>query len=1033
MKTRYISICIVAILMFSLFPNVTSVSITKTNQTSDKESTVSEGLTLKFSDDRMDASTLGISGILSRNDFFKINYDSMESQQYSLQTSDCKIYERDNGNYMIDIEGLELSGSPGQPMMPIKNIVFRLPKHVKVKDVVMTDTTYREINNKLRIAPMPKPLLIQEDESAYEEYTKNVIEPRMKLYLSDNFYPGEILSFDVGKSNKETVVIVHIYPLQYIPRYSELLLITQGEINVLYEVDEDETVRSNSLSDAENIIITPPKFEEQATDLKNFHDGQGILTEVIETTWIEGNYEVCENPPFEGYKNPLLNDWIKIKNYDYRLAKKIISFLRDTSAHSSLQYVTLLGDGIDIPPSYYYYESNNSDVVGWVPTDFLYSSPDFDLIPNYYVGRLPVSSETEATHVVNKIINWNSTNLFDNITLAGGQTFGTMFFAGELNIVNIINKGYTKGANISKLFETDGLFRANKILNVLKGGSGLFYHFGHGSGTLFDTGDSTYIAPSDVYSLPGSNRTPVIFSLSCSNAYYDSDIMKPPFPGFSTSFGESVLLSDAGGIAYIGGSRNTLAGWIIAMDEGYTEFAKELYFQEMGTLFMKAYSEGRSTLGNITAQVLLDYNINNDISDKFNLYTLFEFVLLGDPALKISQGSSSTMSYEIPKSKIENPLKIIKLSENATLPVIPRNETFTIKSMTNSTNLKVKLIKNSKVIKKENKTTIDNNLTYELFLNKSDAYCLRVVTEDHKEGWLYFQVARVVDDDFNSSTPGINETKWSKIQDAIDAIEPGSKAQELIFVFNGTYKENIHIQKNVALVGEDKLTTIIDGQNKGDVVTIGSCICQISEFTIINSGTDKSNAGFAIKSGAISAKIDSNIIDGNENGIYVYEDAIGMVSIRSNTISNSTHGIIQNTKRKIFSNSLVWISDNIIQNNKYGILLKKSGFMILLPLPNLIFSNLISNNKIGLFLNDCKRVWVDGNDFIDNAIHATFYKSNKNLFITNYWDNWIGVKLKRIPNGLLPPKFIYGTRGKILGLLPIPHMDILPSKIPLNS
>ena len=811
MKIKYISIFVVAILILSLFPAVTSISIEKQNQTSDKKIITNEELILKFSEESKDASALVISGILSKNDLSKIRYDLIETQQFNLKTSDCKIYEREYGHHMITIEGLQLSGSPGQPMMPIKNLVFKLPRQAEVTDVVIMDAKYKEIDNKIRIAPMPEPLLIQEGELAYEEYITNVIEPRMKLYFSDSFYPGKILSFDVGKSNKETIVIVHIYPLQYIPRYSNLLLITEGEINVLYKNVEEEAVTSTSVSNAENIIITNPDFKEQANDLKNFHDNQGILTEVIETTWIKNNYQVCENPPFEGYKNPLIDDWLSIKNYDYRLAKKIVSFLRDTSAHPNLEYVTLLGNGVNVPPSYYYYESNHSSL-GWVPTDFFYSSPDFDLVPNYFVGRLPVNDETEATHVVNKIINWNSTDLFNNITLAGGQTFGTIFFTGELNIVSIINKGYTGGANISKLFQTDDLFDANKVLKTLEGGSGLFYHFGHGSGKLFDTGNSTYIAPADVYNLPESNRIPIVFSVSCSNAYYDTNIMKPSFPTFTTSFGESTLLADAGGIAYIGGSRNTLAGWIIAMDEGYLEFAKERYFQEIGSLFMKAYSEDRSTLGNISAQVLLDYHINNDMSDTLGLYTLFEFVLLGDPALKIPERPSSTTSYEVPKLKIENPLKIITLSENATIPIMPRNETIIINSTTNSTNVKIKLMKSGKVAQRENKTTTDDKLKYELFLNKSAAYAVRVITEDEKEGWLYFQVARVVDDDFNSSTPGINETKWSKIQDAIDAIEINSDDEELIFVFNGTYKENVVIQKDVALVGENKLTTIIDGQ-----------------------------------------------------------------------------------------------------------------------------------------------------------------------------------------------------------------------------
>jgi len=39
----------------------------------------------------------------------------------------------------------------------------------------------------------------------------------------------------------------------------------------------------------------------------------------------------------------------------------------------------------------------------WVPADFFYASPDYDLVPNYAIGRIPVNNLEEAEHVVQKI------------------------------------------------------------------------------------------------------------------------------------------------------------------------------------------------------------------------------------------------------------------------------------------------------------------------------------------------------------------------------------------------------------------------------------------------------------------------------------------------------------------------------------------------------------------------------------------------------------------------------------------------------
>ena len=250
---------------------------------------------------------LDIKGILSKSDYSIINKKYVKTEKLELRTSDCKIYERNRGYYYLDIEDLQPSGSPGYPMMPMKSIVFKLPKNAKITDVVMTNANYKEIANKFRITPMPEPMFFEDDDSAYEGYLKNVLEPRVKLYASDDFYPGEILSYSVGKSNRETLVIVQVYPVQYIPRNSELVLITEGEINVLYESIEEDTKLCSSSTDAVNVILTPEKFYDQAVDLKNFHDNQGTLTEVVNTSWINSNYEPSEDPPYIGYKLSLIH------------------------------------------------------------------------------------------------------------------------------------------------------------------------------------------------------------------------------------------------------------------------------------------------------------------------------------------------------------------------------------------------------------------------------------------------------------------------------------------------------------------------------------------------------------------------------------------------------------------------------------------------------------------------------------------------------------------------------------------------------
>ena len=85
---------------------------------------------------------------------------------------------------------------------------------------------------------------------------------------------------------------------------------------------------------------------------------------------------------------------------------------------------------------------------------------------------------------------------------------------------------------------------------------------------------------------------------------------------------------------------------------------------------------------------------------------------------------------------------------------------------------------------------------------------------------------------------------YNSIQEAIDAAE----SQDTIFVYNGTYYENIVITKNITLLGEDKKTTIIDGYNDefNLIIHISADNVNINGFTIQNSKQNYYSSGIII-------------------------------------------------------------------------------------------------------------------------------------------------------------------------------------------
>ena len=72
----------------------------------------------------------------------------------------------------------------------------------------------------------------------------------------------------------------------------------------------------------------------------------------------------------------------------------------------------------------------------------------------------------------------------------------------------------------------------------------------------------------------------------------------------------------------------------------------------------------------------------------------------------------------------------------------------------------------------------------------------------NRENWLYV----------GGSGPG----NYSTIQSAINAAD----TNDVIFVFQGTYYENLLIDKSISILGEKKETTIINGRNTVDVIKI---------------------------------------------------------------------------------------------------------------------------------------------------------------------------------------------------------------------
>jgi len=267
---------------------------------------------------------------------------------------------------------------------------------------------------------------------------------------------------------------------------------------------------------------------------------------------------------------------------------------------------------------------------------------------------------------------------------------------------------------------------------------------------------------------------------------------------------------------------------------------------------------------------------------------------------------------------------------------------------------------------------------------------------------------------------------YATIQDAIDDASDGCT----IFVYSGTYNENIHISsKSVILLGENKETTIIDGGGSGDVVKITSDFktphkVKVSGFNIKNSGNNHRDVGLEICSNDII--ISDNIIKSNTVGIWIWNG-------ENNVIKNN---IIRDNKE--CGIDIVGVFSSIVENNEIFDTAEGTGLKIQHLNNVLIRKNNISNNNIGLtVLDNAVALWliphqqniIMNNNFFDNTIHAGVYDR-----LDNYWGNFLCVRFFHNYWGgtRVFPKLILALKTPDNPSSFLCNIDLLPAKEPYD-
>lgn len=252
--------------------------------------------------------------------------------------------------------------------------------------------------------------------------------------------------------------------------------------------------------------------------------------------------------------------------------------------------------------------------------------------------------------------------------------------------------------------------------------------------------------------------------------------------------------------------------------------------------------------------------------------------------------------------------------------------------------------------------------------------------------------------------------KYKSIKDAVLQAEPGST----IIIKKGTYPEhNIGITKPLTILGEGN--PIIDGEDKGEIITIESDNVTIDGLTIVNVGTSYTTDFAAVRvvksenfllqnlklerlffgiylEKAKNGKVLNNTIMGDAveefssgNGIQLWY--CRNVEVAGNMVKNVRDGIYLE-----FSDNILIRNNKSLDNLRYGLHFMFSNY-------DSYLENLFQNNGAGVAVMFSKHINMKGNTFRKNWGTSAFgllLKEINDAEITynTFEENTVGINIE---------------------------------------
>ncbi len=506
--------------------------------------------------------------------FLLISFQLISARDYFISNDPNRLQLSDQDSYTIvryqgTVNLSTLIPQDGAPDLPLYTYRIILPGSATVDTFFISGVREHTLEGSFFVQPQQK---------LWSEYgTSQWIPPDPHLYASKHPFPQQIVKYlGIGHFNGLTVAQFAVFPIRYIAGKRRLSFVDQFQLSVITKPSEQTGVQPfltfdqdqarqlietgtqqtrfqlNKVNSVDHqpspqdlssglidryIIITTEALQEALQPLAEWKTSKGVPTLIRTLSWIRQNFP-------DGVDD----------------AERMRNFIRWAYEKRGLKYVLLAGDTDIIPTrvihtgdftfaaDYYFsdldgdWNANGNDVFGEV-------EDQLDAYPEVYVARIPIETEEDAQGFIKKLFQYEK---LSSLPADSDYPANVLYMASNLSRENdgrdMINKHIDPQINPDfprrMITESGEIGHSPDVpMAELNKNYGIIFSESHGAYfTIRPGANGSNIYSYQLYNLHNS-LPPIWYIASC----YTNDILK-------RSFSEMYLLSQHGGVAYIGNS-----------------------------------------------------------------------------------------------------------------------------------------------------------------------------------------------------------------------------------------------------------------------------------------------------------------------------------------------------------------------------------------------------------------------------------------------------------------------------------------------